>query len=257
MIELPINPTGSNTFEELKTFRFLLKLYRKDRPDIVHHVGIKNILWGGLAARLTRIKGVVNAVSGLGVLFSGEHFGLMTRCVMMVMRFSSNRENVKQIFQNSEDRELFVKHGIAKDEQCEFIKGSGVDLTKFVYTPEPDTQPIKVILTARMVKEKGICTLIEAAEILRSEGLPRHARVAERHTGTGLTASERTKQGLPLPPRDFTPESIEEQIVCYADKFFSKTKLTTEKTLEQAIRSLSRFGEEGVKRFTSWAEKFE
>ena len=169
MIELPINPTGSNIFEELKTFRFLLKLYRKDRPDIVHHVGIKNILWGGLAARLTRIKGVVNAVSGLGVLFSGEHFGLMTRCVMMVMRFSSNRENVKQIFQNSEDRELFVKHGIAKDEQCEFIKGSGVDLTKFVYTPEPDTQPIKVILTARMVKEKGICTLIEAAEMLRSE----------------------------------------------------------------------------------------
>ena len=92
---------------------------------------------------------------------------------------------------------------------------------------------------------------------MRAEGYPRHARVCERHTGAGLSLQDIIAQNLPIPPQDLLPETIEEQIVCYADKFFSKTKLTTEKTLEQAIRSLSRFGEEGVKRFTSWAEKFE
>ena len=94
-------------------------------------------------------------------------------------------------------------------------------------------------------------------EILRSEGLPRHARVAERHTGTGLTAAEIVRQNLPLPHQDFTPESIEEQIVCYADKFYSKTHLDVEKTPEQAMRSLERFGREGLEVFKAWKEKFE
>ena len=94
-------------------------------------------------------------------------------------------------------------------------------------------------------------------EILRSEGLPRHARVAERHTGTGLTAAEIERQNLPLPRRDLTPESIEEQIVCYADKFYSKSHLDIEKTPEQAMRSLEKFGSDGVAVFKAWMERFE
>ena len=98
---------------------------------------------------------------------------------------------------------------------------------------------------------------ILGAEILRSEGLPRHARVAERHTGTGLTAAEIERQNLPLPRQDFTPESIEEQIVCYADKFYSKTRLDEEKTPEQAMRSLVKFGLQGVGVFQAWMQRFE
>ena len=94
-------------------------------------------------------------------------------------------------------------------------------------------------------------------EILRGEGLPRHARVAERHTGTGLTAIEIERQNLPLPCQDFTPESIEEQIVCYADKFYSKTRLDVEKTPEQALRSLEKFGSEGLGIFRTWMERVE
>ena len=95
------------------------------------------------------------------------------------------------------------------------------------------------------------------AEILRREGLLRHARVAERHTGTGLTAAEIERQNLPLPHQDFTPQSIEEQIVCYADKFYSKSHLDVEKTPEQAMRSLEKFGSEGVEVFRAWMERFE
>jgi len=97
---------------------------------------------------------------------------------------------------------------------------------------------------------------ILGAEILRSERLPLHARVAERHTGTGLTASEIAHQNLPLPHQDFTPESIEEQIVCYADKFYSKSHPEVEKTPEQALRSLEKFGSEGLDVFKAWMEIF-
>lgn len=93
-------------------------------------------------------------------------------------------------------------------------------------------------------------------EILRAEGLPRHARVAERHTGTGLTAESIVQQGLPLPPMDLQPETLEEQLICYADKFYSKTHLEREKTPEQVRRSLLRFGEEGITIFDAWLERF-
>lgn len=169
MIELPVNPTGSNPLEEARTFLFLLKLYRRLKPNIVHHVGLKCILWGGLAAKLTNVKGVVNAVSGLGVLFSDDGYGMTTQMAIRVMRFSSHRNNVAQIFQNQEDMELFQNLRIARKEQCEFIKGSGVNLTEYAYTPEPTTQPVRIVLSARMVREKGIVTLIKAAEILKGE----------------------------------------------------------------------------------------
>ncbi len=95
------------------------------------------------------------------------------------------------------------------------------------------------------------------ADMLRAEGLPRHARVCERHTGAGLTAAQIEAQNLPLPHQDFLPETLEEQLVCYADKFYSKSHLDREKTLKQAEHSLARFGQEGVDRFKAWARMFE
>ena len=94
------------------------------------------------------------------------------------------------------------------------------------------------------------------AELLRREGYPRHARVCERHTGAGISLSEIRSQHLPLEERDYLPETLEEKVICYADKFFSKTKLDREKTPEQALHSLQKFGQEGVKRFTEWMEMF-
>ena len=132
----------------------------------------------------------------------------------------------------------------------------------------------KLLWEAAMLHDIGICRIdapsifcygtepyirhgILGAEILRAEGLPRHARVAERHTGTGLTAAEIERQNLPLPHQDFTPESIEEQIICYADKYYSKTRLDIEKTPEQAIRSLEKFESDGIAVFKAWMARFE
>ncbi len=94
------------------------------------------------------------------------------------------------------------------------------------------------------------------AEMLRAEGLELHARVCERHTGTGLTMEQIVQQELPLPHQDLQPQSIEEQIICFADKFFSKTRLDEEKSVEQARRSLEKFGEEGLAKFDAWCARF-
>ena len=104
--------------------------------------------------------------------------------------------------------------------------------------------------------EPYICHGRIGADMLRAEGFPRHARVCERHTGAGITCSQIIAQKLPLPEQDFLPETMEEKIICYADKFFSKTHLDEEKTIEQAIASLSKFGEEGVARFREWVKMF-
>ena len=95
------------------------------------------------------------------------------------------------------------------------------------------------------------------AELLRAEGYPKHARVCERHTGAGITKEEIIRLNLPLPHQDFLPETMEEKVICYADKFFSKTHPEVEKTIEQAEQSLKRFGEEGLERFKGWEKLFE
>jgi uncharacterized protein len=95
------------------------------------------------------------------------------------------------------------------------------------------------------------------AELLRAEGLPRHARVAERHTGTGLTSVQIERQQLPLPVRDFVPETLEEEIICYADKFYSKSSPDRVRSVLDAAQSLEKFGREGVDKFLMWAKKFE
>ncbi len=166
-IDLPIDATGMNLKEEWKTFSFLRKLYKQENPDVVHHVGLKTILWGGLAAKLTKVKGVVNAVSGLGVLFSQGKTSLVAKGILELLRYSHRRKNVREIFQNHEDEALFYQYKVSKPENSVFIKGSGVDLMNFDFTPVPDSTPIRVMFTARMVREKGVVVLAEAAEKLR------------------------------------------------------------------------------------------
>jgi len=100
-------------------------------------------------------------------------------------------------------------------------------------------------------------------QILRKEGFERHARVCERHTGTGLVTVPIGKDGQPLLPEElvksgfFVPETLEEQLVCYADKFYSKSHPDRVLTVSETAKSLEKFGSEGVKKFLSWAERFE
>ncbi|HIZ04631.1 MAG TPA: HDIG domain-containing protein [Candidatus Phocaeicola gallistercoris] len=101
-----------------------------------------------------------------------------------------------------------------------------------------------------------ICHGYLGSELIMAEGFPRHALVCERHTGAGLSLEDIEQQQLPIPHRDMRPISLEEQIICFADKFFSKTKLDTEKTIEKARKNVARYGEEGAKQFDKWCKLF-
>lgn len=144
-----------------------------------------------------------------------------------------------------------------------------------VATRNPDLHPdLEFIAEAAMLHDIGIfkCNAprlhcfgthhyIEhgylGADILRAEGLERHAFVCERHTGVGLTKEMIIDGKLPVPQRDMTPQTIEEQIICYADKFFSKTKLTETHSVENIRKELGRFGDYQVTVFDHWHSLFQ
>ena len=95
------------------------------------------------------------------------------------------------------------------------------------------------------------------AEILRQEGLPKHAHIAERHTGTGITMEQIVREQLPIPLQDYTPRTLEERLICYADKFYSKTKLGEDKPMSKIRHHLWKYGSDSVFRFDEMQRFFE
>ena len=105
--------------------------------------------------------------------------------------------------------------------------------------------------------ESYLCHGYLGAELLRGLGLERHARVCERHTGTGLTKEQIVANGWNLPVKDFVPETVEEQLVCFADKFYSKTKfLEQRRTLDQVVESMRKISDESAAKVLEWAGMF-
>ena len=169
-IDIPINKAGMNIKEELSTFRSLYKIFRREKPDIVHLVGLKIILWGSMACRLARVKSMVSAVCGLGILFDDKHIqSFTTRAILKVLRLTHKKNRLAVIFQNNDDKSIFLNAKIMKENQCAFTNGSGINFQDYDYTPEPADGVIKVIFTARMVEDKGTLILIEAAKKLEPE----------------------------------------------------------------------------------------
>lgn len=101
-----------------------------------------------------------------------------------------------------------------------------------------------------------ICHGVLGSELMKKEGYPCHALVCERHTGTGLSLDDIIRQGLPLPYRDMLPVSIEEQIICFADKFYSKSHPNAEKNIGKMRKSIAKYGDASVARFEDWCTRF-
>ena len=127
------------------------------------------MLWGGLASRLTKTRGVVYAVSGLGTLFGEDNIGKVAKVIQKFLKFSMKKRNISVIFQNHDDERLFLESGIVDKSKICFIKGSGVDLSEYNFSEVPLETPLVVIFTARMLREKGVPDLVAAAELLRGE----------------------------------------------------------------------------------------
>jgi glycosyltransferase involved in cell wall biosynthesis len=160
-----VNPVG-----DLVYLRQLKSVMRTVRPDLVHNVTVKPIVYGTIAARWMGISGIVNAVSGLGFAFIGqESRQVVSSLVKSAYRFALRRSDLKVIFQNRDDIEIFVDAGIIDPRQAVLIRGSGVDLDAFAFSEEP-VGPPTIVLPARMLRDKGVVEFVEAARLLRSRG---------------------------------------------------------------------------------------
>jgi glycosyltransferase involved in cell wall biosynthesis len=170
---IPISRHGRNPWRELQSLYQLYRLYRSLQPDLVHHVTSKPILYGGVAARIAKVGAVVNAISGLGYLFINQHLGTraLRWTVKHVYRLALGHTNTRGIFQNPDDRDLFVRDGLITTASTVIIKGSGVDLKLFAPTPDPDNHPPLVVLASRLLWDKGVGEFVEAARQLKAQGL--------------------------------------------------------------------------------------
>ncbi len=172
LVPLGLSRRGQNPLRELGSVAEIVRVYRRVRPDIVHHVALKPVLYGSLAARFSRVPAVVNALAGLGYVFSSAD--LKARVLRPVVRAAYHLlldgSNRRLIVQNPDDRDLFSRDGLVDPSRIHLIRGSGVELSRFAATPEPDGLPL-VVLPARMLRDKGVEEFVAAARSLKQQGI--------------------------------------------------------------------------------------
>lgn len=170
-IALPTTRSGTNILTELKVLIFLYNLYRKAKPDVVHHVTMKPVTYGSIIARLLGIPKVINAITGLGTVFIDKGNNKFAyQVVMLFFKFGFKNKNIRFILQNVDDYQFVKDLGLIDSKHIYLIKGAGVDLEKFPYTKEPaDGEKIRFLLPARMLWDKGVGEYVDAGKSLHSK----------------------------------------------------------------------------------------
>jgi glycosyltransferase involved in cell wall biosynthesis len=170
-LKFPLSRRGLNPWHEVQTILRLRKLYRQEKPDLVHHFTVKCVLYGSLACWLVGIRHVVNSVTGLGYVFvdgGGRRRNWLRGIVKLFYRLVLRPTWV--IFQNPDDQAIFLKSHLVEPGRMKLIRGEGVDIRRF--SPRPERQDIPlVILPARLLWDKGVGEFVAAARQLRAEGL--------------------------------------------------------------------------------------
>lgn len=173
---LPMDRKSLNPLQELRLLVHLWRLYRREQPALAHHFTIKCVVYGSMAALLARVPARVNAVAGMGYVFTNQALkALLLRPVVRgLLRLVLNGRGARLILQNSDDVAAFAQAGLVHPAVVRLVQGSGVDLSRF--QPGAQTaqagEPTRVLLAARLLWDKGIAEYVEAARQLRGQGLP-------------------------------------------------------------------------------------
>ena len=169
---IEIGRGDSGPLYDLRSALYLRRLYRQLRPDLVHHLAMKPIVFGGIVARLSGITSVVQAFTGLGYAFIGGTLvsALRRKLVILALRVSCRHAGTIAILQNQTDLEELVNERVIPREQTVLIKGSGVAVDEIDVLPEP-AGVVRVVLPGRMLREKGVEEFVCAAEQLRASGV--------------------------------------------------------------------------------------
>lgn len=165
-------------------FKILWSIFliiRKSKPDIVHAITLRHAFYTGIATRIMFYKPVVFTVAGVGSLFTDNSpkMKFLRSIALPLLRFAFKGNGRFLIFQNPDDKKLMIDHKVVNENQTTIIRGSGVDLTEFPFTPEVKTEDDHVILfSSRLIREKGIDDFIEAARIIKSKDIKARFQVA-------------------------------------------------------------------------------
>lgn len=171
---IPLGRGGRNPLAELRLLAALFGLFLRLRPDLLHLVSIKPVIWGGLVARLLGLPAVVHAITGLGYLFirADGGAGLIHRLLFRLYRFALHHRNAVTIFQNPDDLEIFTRERLVPPNSWVMIRGCGVDMRVFCEQPEPaigPDHPLVVMFPARLLGDKGVREFVAAAQLLRAD----------------------------------------------------------------------------------------
>lgn len=174
-LPVPMQRRSLNPFRELSLLLHLARLYRSEKPGLVHHFTIKCVVYGSLAARLAGVRARVNAVTGLGYVFTSADplARLLRPFVLRLLRFALGGDQSRLILQNSDDRDAFISARLVDPSRIRLIRGSGVNTEKFRPVPHPrqSSGPVRVLMVGRILRDKGAPEFVKAAEILKREGL--------------------------------------------------------------------------------------
>ena len=175
LVPLELSRRSMNPFLELRLLWEIWRIYRRERPDIVHHIAVKPILYGSLAARLAGVRGVVNAPVGMGYVFSSEDkkARFLRPVLRLAYRFLMNPVGSRVIFENRDDLSAFVEQGTVCSQDAVLIRGAGVDVGRFHPSNRRDCEEsvAVVMLVARMLRDKGVLEFVAAAHELHAAGM--------------------------------------------------------------------------------------
>lgn len=189
-----ISRGSTKIWTELRALYQLFRIFRKVKPDLVHQVSIKPVLYGSFIAKLVGPKRIVNALGGMGSIFNNSHLKTcwIKKVILTGFRWLLSSKSNVLILQNPDDRALMIsKAGVAYD-RIELVRGAGVNVVRFCPKPEPEGLPM-VVLPARMLLDKGVGEFVEAARILKADGV--NARFAlvggiDTSSPTGVTLEQ-------------------------------------------------------------------
>ena len=171
-IGLEFQRRSMNPLTELRQLWQIVTLYRRERPDLVHQVSLKPILYGTAAALITGVPAIVNAPIGMGYIFSSadRRARLLRPFVRMAYRFVANPRRSRVVFENGDDLRSFVSWGAVRASDAVLIRGAGVDLNLFRPVDRNNPTPV-IALVARMLRDKGVNEYVAAAHQLHDEGV--------------------------------------------------------------------------------------
>lgn len=172
LVPITLARCGRNPVSEGGFIRELVSIYRQEKPDIVHHVAMKPVLYGSIAARLAGCKNVINAMAGMGFVFTSSQAKarILRPIVSKAYRLLLNRPGYRLILQNYDDVDFFTKSNLIDPRKIALIRGAGVDTTQFTHGLEPSGR-LTIVLASRLLYDKGVKEFVEAAQQLHDGGI--------------------------------------------------------------------------------------